>query len=579
MDTRLNGVSLIIHNARLYTVDDSDSIAEAIAVNSAGVILAVGSSNEILSLADAHTRTVDLGGKTVVPGFIDAHPHLDTVGLRLTRPVFNNAKSIDDVLSVIRDVVKKSQPGDWIICNPLADEPDVFAYPEAMIERRWPDRYDLDKVSPNNPVYIEPPQLVAPGHAFANSLALKLAGITASTVAPEGVEILKDEQGEPTGVFRDINFPKVIPVVDGAFRAKGSLFPCMPELTQADTYKAVEAGVQAFSRAGITAIYEGHGIPAGPQRAYLDLWNEDKLTVRTYFVISYPIAFYTNRDRGDDLIDHTSRYASGKGFGDDLLKFGGLGFSFDSAAAIGSCLMRASYVGAAGKEWFGVQLPTDEAFKDIVMKSAKAGLRVQVQCSGGAAIDKVLDLYQEVNQAVPITDKRWTIQHCQFPTQSNMHVCKSLGVLPTTTTNFLLNYGSVYEKAFGPETTNQSIPFKSWLDAGLPVAQCSDSRPYEPMRVFWGMLTRRDMYTGKLVGNAAECLSREQALRAYTLNGARVAFWEHKLGSLEVGKLADLVVLSDDIMTIPEDDIPQTKVLATLLAGKAVHDDLGVFSG
>jgi len=576
MSIASRSIDLILHNARIYTVDAQDSVAEAVAIHK-GYIVGVGTSQEILTLAEPSTRIVDLQQKTVVPGFVDAHPHLDTVGLRLTRPVFNNAKSIQEVLDVIRQEVAKAKPGQWIICNPIADEPDVFSYPDALADGRWPTRHDLDTVSPDNPVYIEPPQLVAPGYGFANSLAIRAASIMANTPTPEGVDILLDEAGEPNGIFRDINFPKKIPVVDGAFRAKDSIFPCIPELTQHDTYRAVAAGVRAFNEAGITAIYEGHGIPAGPQRAYLDLWNEGKLTVRTYFVISYPISFYKDLQRGAELIDHTSRYASGNGFGDNMLKFGGLGFSFDSAAAIGACLMRRPYVGASGQEWPGVQLPSDETFRDIVLESARAGLRVQVQCSGGAAIDKVLSLYNEVDKEIPITDKRWTIQHCQFPSKDNIESCKTLGVTPTTTTNFLLNYGSVYEQSFGMETTREAIPFKSWLDAGLPVAQCSDSRPYEPMIAFWGMLSRKNAITGSPVGDPAEKLSRHQALRAYTYNGARVAFWENLIGSLEVDKLADLVVLSDDIMAIPEDDIPATRVLATLVGGKAVHDTDGIF--
>jgi predicted amidohydrolase YtcJ len=565
-----NAVELILSNGVIYTVDPADQVAEAVAIAN-GRIVAVGQSDEILALAGPGTRTVDLKGRAVVPGFVDAHPHLDTVGLRLTRPVFGEPDSIDAVLEVIRQEVARRQPGEWIICNPLANEPDVFSYPQRLREGRWPTRYDLDRVSPDNPVYIEPPQLVAPGHAFANSAALKAAGITGATTAPPGVEILLDDAGEPTGVFRDVTFPKTMPVVDGAFRAATSLFPTMPELTQADTYRAVAAGVKAFNAAGITAIYEGHGIPAGPQRAFLDLWHEGQLTLRTYFVISYPISYYHDRAKGKDLIEHTARYASGKGFGDDYLKFGGLGFSFDSAAAMGACLMRRPYVGATGQEWTGVQLPSDEAFKEIVFDSARAGLRVQVQCSGGAAIDKVLSLYQQVDREIPIEGKRWTIQHCQFPSQDNVETCCELGVIPTTTTNFLLNYGSVYERAFGPELAQEAIPFKKWIDAGVPVAQCTDGRPYEPMVAFWGMLSRQDAVSGKAFGPGQK-LSRADALRAYTLNGARAAFWEHATGSIEPGKFADMVILSDDIMTIPEERIPDTKVLATLVGGKAVHD-------
>ena len=567
---------LLIHNAIIHTVDSRDSVAEAVAI-AQGRILAVGKLADVEGCCGPATRRVDLQGRTVVPGFVDAHPHMDSVGLRLTKPAFGNPKSIGTILEVIRGEVARRKPGEWIICNPIASEPEVFGYPAALAEGRWPNRHDLDKVATDNPVYIEPPALVAPGHAFANSKAIQLCGITKDSAVKEGVEIELDEKGEPTGVFRDINFPKWLPVRDGAFRAQASLFSAMPELTDRETLAAVAAGAKAFNEAGITTIYEGHGIPAGPQRAYMDLWNRKQLTVRTYFVVSYPIAFYRDRQKGNELIEQTARYAGGNGFGDDLLKFGGLGFSFDSAAAMGACLMREPYVGAAGKPWLGVQLADDEVFRDIVKRCAAAGLRVQVQCSGGGAIDKVLRTYEEVDREVPIEGKRWTIQHCQFPSAHNMDTCRRLGVLPTTTTNFLWMYGSVYRKAFGEELAQQAIPFRSWLDAGVPVAQSTDGNPFQPMFAFWQLVARKDAVSGKPLGDPGQRITRQEALRTYTLNGARTAFWDEVTGSIEPGKYADLAVLSQDIMTVPEDEIPRTRVLATLLGGKPVHDT-GVFT-
>ncbi|TFZ02626.1 amidohydrolase [Ramlibacter henchirensis] len=567
---------LLLHNATVHTVDPKDTVAEAIAI-AGGRILAVGRLADVEQRCGPSTRRVDLGGRTVVPGFVDAHPHMDSVGLRLTKPAFNNPKSIADIQEVIRKEVARRKPGEWIICNPVASEPEVFGYPAALAEGRWPNRHDLDKVSPDNPVYIEPPSLVAPGHAFANSAAIRLCGIRKDSPVKEGVEIEVDASGEPTGVFRDINFPKWLPVRDGAFRAQGSLFPAMPELTDAETLAAVAAGAKAFNEAGITTIYEGHGIPVGPQRAYMDLWNRKQLTVRTYFVVSYPIPYYRDREKGNELIEQTARYAGGNGFGDDLLKFGGLGFSFDSAAAMGACLMREPYTGAAGKPWLGVQLADDEAFRDIVRRCAAAGLRVQVQCSGGGAIDKVLRTYEEVDREIPIQGKRWTIQHCQFPSAHNMADCLRLGVLPTTTTNFLWMYGSVYRKAFGEELAQQAIPFRSWLDSGVPIAQSTDGNPFQPMFAFWQLIARKDAVSGQALGDPAQRISRQEALRTYTLNGARTAFWDEVTGSIEPGKYADLAVLSQDILAVDEDRIPQTRVLATLLGGRPVHDT-GLFS-
>ncbi|MGH7185818.1 MAG: amidohydrolase, partial [Pseudomonadota bacterium] len=338
-------VDLILYRGRIYTVDPVNSVVEAVAIKD-GRFVAVGSTEEIRGLAGAGTRQIDLGARAVVPGFIDGHPHMDGVGMQLILPSFDDAKSIDDVLGVLKKEVANRRPGEWIVCNPLANEPAAFNYPGALKEGRWPDRKDLDRVSPDNPVFIRPPSLVSPGFAFANSAALRLAGITRDTAVPDAVEIMKDEGGEPTGVIKDLNFPK---------RIEAALFRAIPPTSQEQLVRGLRAGVKAFNEAGITGIYEGHGIPAGPQRAYIDLWSEGALSVRTYFVISYPIPVYRDTAAGDAIIRETAKYAGGRGLGDDILKLGGLGFSFDSAAAIGACLMRKPYMGAQGRLWNGVQ--------------------------------------------------------------------------------------------------------------------------------------------------------------------------------------------------------------------------------
>src|SRR5262245_14318964 len=219
MSARANGhePELILHAGRIYTVDAASRVAEAVAIRDSR-FAAVGSSAEIRAMAGPGTRQVDLRGLTAVPGFVDGHPHMDVVGLGLLRPSFDGIASIDDALGVIRAEVRKKKPGEWIVCNPIGREPEVFRFPGALREGRWPTREDLDRAAPDNPVYIEPPMLVAPGFAIANSAAMRLSGVTRDTGAPDGVEIVKDGAGEPTGVFKDFNFPKVIPDTYNAFR-------------------------------------------------------------------------------------------------------------------------------------------------------------------------------------------------------------------------------------------------------------------------------------------------------------------------------------------------------------------------
>ena len=179
---------LILHGGRVYTVDPADRVVEALAIRG-GRIAAVGGSDEIRRLAGPGTRQVALGGRAVLPGFIDGHPHMDMVGLGLIRPSLDSVRSIDDILAVVEGEVKRRRPGEWILCNTIGVEPDLFKMPGLLKEGRWPTRHDLDRVAPDNPVYIEPAILAAPGHAFANTAALRLAGITRDTKAPDGVKI------------------------------------------------------------------------------------------------------------------------------------------------------------------------------------------------------------------------------------------------------------------------------------------------------------------------------------------------------------------------------------------------------
>ena len=255
--------------------------------------------------------------------------------------------------------------------------------------------------------------MLAPGVAIANSAALHAANLDRNLAAPDGVVVGKDDAGELTGVFLDYNFPKIMPDTFGGFHPGRAFFPMIPPITEATIYRGIETAMGAFNRAGITAIYEGHGIPKRPQRVYHDLWTRKTLTVRTYFVISYPVTIYNDPAARDRLIAETALYAGGDGFGDDMLKYGGLGFSFDSATAIGASLMRQPYMGARGYPWTGIQLTSDENFRDILFRAARAGLRLQVQCAGGGAIDKVLGMFAEIDKETPIRDRR--IRHRALP--------------------------------------------------------------------------------------------------------------------------------------------------------------------
>jgi predicted amidohydrolase YtcJ len=270
-------------------------------------------------------------------------------------------------------------------------------------------------------------------------------------------------------------------------------------------------------------------------------------------------------------------YAVPPGMGDDVYQVDGIGMSFDGPVGHGMALMRRPYPSYRGQPWQGIQYVPTEKYLEVIRLAARYGLRVQTQCSGEAGIETVLDAYETVNREVPIRDQRWVIEHCQFPSARAMEQCQRLGVVPTTCTNFLWGQGSTgYYRYYGRERAQEAIPLRRWLDAGVPVAQSSDYGPYQPMFTLWQSLARRDALTGDVIG-PDQRITREEALRIYTRHGAYAIFRERDVGSLEVGKLADLVVLADDPLTCVEDAIRDIAILATVVGGQVVHDSGGIF--
>jgi predicted amidohydrolase YtcJ len=561
----------ILHNAKIYTVDARDAVTEAVAIKD-GRILATGESRKLLDLAQPGTRKIDLGGRAVTPGFIDAHPHMDGAGWDLVRPQWGKLESIDDILGNLKTLVEKLAPGAWLVMPCLAGLPDYYRLPDALREKRWPDRHDLDKVSPNNPVYIEPHFLAVPGVGIANTAALR-TGQLPKDFSARALEVVRDSDGEPTGVFIDYNYPRMIPLHSWPIRIPA--FPQIPRQTDAGLEASIRAGMKAFNKAGLTTIYEGHGLSKPVMDFYQRLHGNRELTIRTYGPHAFPFFAYDNDELADKTIELAVATGGGDGAGDDLFRIGGVAYSFDSAAGASAALMREPYRGPQGQSWKGIQLTSDDKLRKAITKAAARGLRIQVQCSGEAAVDKVLHIFEDLDGKNSIRDKRWTIEHCQMANQEHVEKCRRLGVVVTSAITFLWDYGSTYLKSFGPEISDRALPYRSWIDGGVVLANSSDSHPYEPIFGFWEMLARKDGLSGREMGPAQK-LTRAQALRANTASGAYVAFWEKNVGSIEPGKYADLVILSDDIMTVAEDRITDTKVLATVLGGKPVHDT-GIF--
>jgi predicted amidohydrolase YtcJ len=236
--------------------------------------------------------------------------------------------------------------------------------------------------------------------------------------------------------------------------------------------------------------------------------------------------------------------------------------------------MKKPYLDPYGKQAEGVLLIPQEKLKQIALLAARNDLRLNGCVAGDQAIDITLEAFEEANKEVPIKAKRWVIQHISFPSHENIRKCKELGVAITTCSNFEWGEGEAfYVNRLGDwEYCNRIAPFRDWLDAGVLTAQSTDFGPYQPMFTLWQSLKRIDGNTGKSLMTPHKKITREEAIRLYTVNGAKVLFWEDKLGSIEAGKLADLVVLDKDILSCPLDEIKDTEILLTMIQGEVVYE-------
>jgi len=555
----------ILYNGKIVTVDEAFSMAEAVAIGE-GKFLRVGRSDEVRAYADRDTEEIDLNGKMVVPGFIDTHPHMvhAAIGMATSIPLFGKY-SIEDIRRCIAEEAQKKSPGEWIVTSPIGDPPYYFNVPGILKEKRCPTRWDLDEISPENPVLISAAHSRVPNTAILNSFALKLMGVTKDTpVDQQGVEIVKDPQtNEPTGELHGMQ------LIYNTSPFFGKLMSLLPRPGLEGLLNGLRAAIGMRHAAGITTVYEGHYVDAEHLRLCKELWSRGELTMRICF--AYELDVRKSIEEIEAYMKDMA-HATGSGFGDDRLRICGITVSPDGPIWHGLALMREPYLGPYGKLTTGVQMVPTDKFKQIARIAARNNMRLN-SCFGGVkAADVTLEAFEEINSEIPIRDKRWVIQHIQFPTQEHIDKCRELGLSVTTCTNFEWGKGAeIYVGRLGKDFASKAMPLRRWLDTGVPIAQSTDFGPYMPMFTLWQSLKRIHGLTGQSFAGTDQKITREEAIKIYTINGARVFFWEDRLGSIEEGKLADLVVLDNDILTCPLDEIKETRVLLTMVGGEIVH--------
>jgi hypothetical protein len=540
---------LVLLHGTIITVDSQKPRAEALAVRG-DKIVAVGTDAEIQKLVGPATKVLDLNGRLAMPGFIEGHGHYTGLGESKLVLDLTKAKTWDDIVAQVEAAVKTSPAGSLIEGRGLHQE--KWEHPPEPNVEGVPLHASLDRVSPHNPVVLEH----ASGHAsFVNGAALTLAGINRSTPNPGGGEIVKDASGEPTGLLRE-----------SAQRLMGPGIAKLPRRSRAEEdarfRKIVQlAGDDALSK-GVTTFHD-----AGSSFATIDgfkrLADEGKLPVRLYVMV---------RNEPDSALEaKLDRYRM-IGYGGGMLTVRSIKQQIDGALGSHGAWLLAPYIDLPTSS--GLNLKPIPAFERTARIAIKHDFQVNTHAIGDRANREVLDVYERIFRDNPTKhDLRWRDEHAQHIDPTDVPRFKQLGVIASMQGVHTISDGPWVPKRLGEERARAtSYLWRSLMDAGVVVTNGTDVpvEDIDPIISFWGSVARKTKEGTVFVPE--QRVTREEALRAYTINNAYSAFEEKVKGSLTVGKLADITILSKNIMTVPEDEIPTARVDVTILGGMVKYE-------
>ena len=544
--------NLILHHGNVVTVDADFQVAQAVAVKDSRFV-GVGASEDMMRLAGRKTELVDLAGKTVILGIIDSHIHAFATGLRRTKQLnFSDYRNLtlERMLTAVKERADVTPPGEWIVVR----GPHALDF---ISECRLPNRWELDTVTRGHPFY-----LMMQGHlAVVNTQALQLAGITKNTPDPIAGKYYRDTvTGELTGVMLE----------ETAFQP---FLRLIPDYTLEDKLEATKKIMESFSAVGITSVLNP-GESRENVAVLAELWKRRELTVRwntLYWVYPSDYAGKSYEYAGksyEEMVDMLRSLGPANGFGDEWLRIGGIKLVADGGFE-GAYMREPFWEDVLGHGWRGIPLWDLESLTSVLRAARDTNVGVFIHELGDAALDMVLDAMEAVHQERSIADRRWTLEHGGIlPTERNLDQAKRMGIIVSTQQPMGWAVGATTRRFWGPERGSNMKPNRTWLDAGMVVKGGSDVAPFDPMLGIWSCVTRRNMAGEPM--DLAQAITRKEALRLYTINGAYGTFEENLKGSVEVGKLADLVVLSDNVLTVPEDQIKDIKVLSTYIGGKEV---------
>ena len=531
---------LIITNAKVWTVDTANPTAQAVAVLGDRMI-AVGSNADVEALRSPATRVIDAGGKLLLPGFNDAHVHFVSGGMQLDSVQLNDAVSADEFARRIGEQAKRTSKGEWI----QGGDWDETKWSSSAL----PTRQLIDPVTPNNPVFVSRYD----GHsALANSAALRLAGVTSQTPDPPGGAIVRDAQGNPTGDLKDAAMDLVSKVI--------------PPVTHEQRLRAMRRALEHAAHVGVTSFQDmnDENDSFDDIRAYGELLQTGELTARVY--VAPGIADW------QELAKVGIRHA----FGSSFLRTGALkGFADGSLGSRTAYFFQPFSDDPSNLGLLGKQMQPLSQMRNRMTQADSAGLQICTHAIGDRAISTVLDLYADLVKSNPGIDRRLRIEHAQHMAEKDFARFAQLNVIASVQPYHAIDDGRWAEAYIGHERASRTYAFRTFLNNGAHLAFGTDwdVAPLNPILTVYAAVTRATLDGKNPQGWFPEQkLTVAEAIEAYTMGSAYAEFQEQEKGSITPGKLADMVLLSDDIFSIDPAKIRDVKVLKTMVGGKVVWD-------
>jgi hypothetical protein len=532
---------LILTNGLFYTLDSANEVAQAVAIKD-GRIVAVGDDSAVADMAGSDTRKLDLTGRTVIPGIFDSHHHLMSAGAKLSSIRLDECRSIEEMVELVRERATLTPPGEWIIGQGFNES--------NFSEGRLPTRHDIDPATSDHPVIL----MRFFNTDVVNSRALRLAGVTRKTPGPEGGRIGRDSDGEPNGILRA--------------DAKMLVRSLLPKPSLDDMKEHLKLACAEAHRNGITSVIEP-GLRAREIRAFQSFYDDGGLSVRINMMPSWH-GFH--EEETEAVLNHLAGNCGMiSGLGNEWLRIGALKMLIDGGTTPHTAFMYEPYVGDSQLVAFN-RISQDKLRRHFGT-AQKLGWDIGIHCCGDHAQDMVVDTLAGVIREISRPDARHSIIHGYFPTPralDQMAECRFGTVVQPT---FICWEGNAIFDDVGEDRALNWKPVRKYLDHGIVVTSSSDvpsTVSANPFVALYSLVTRRNNLGREVAPQ--EAVTREEALRTYTVNGTWITREEKLKGSLEIGKVADLVVLDRDYFAVSEEEIKDIQVEKTMVAGDVVWE-------